>query len=123
VVEYERGKAKKNRPGDCTTDVGLRFSDEVPVEVINITLPESAGSDVDQYKIIDTKISRKLVKLPASYIVLEYHLPAIKKIGSGDVRTTRMPDQVMDISIADMSLLVGLLINKFLYHNPLHRQH
>ncbi|CCK75725.1 Transposase, IS66 family [Oleispira antarctica RB-8] len=123
VAEYERGKAKKNRPDDCTTDTGLRFSDEVPVEVINITPPELIGSDADQYKIIDIKITRKLAKLPASYVVLEYHLPVIKKIDSGDVRTTRMPDQVLDSSIADVSLLVGLLIDKFLYHNPLHRQH
>jgi transposase len=34
-----------------------------------------------------------------------------------------MPDQVLDSSIADVSLLVGLLIDKFLYHKPLHRQH
>jgi hypothetical protein len=108
---------------DCTNDAGLRFSDEVPVEVINITPPELAGSDADQYKIIDIKITRKLAKLPVSYVVLEYHLPVIKKIDSGDVRTTRMPDQVLDSSIADVSLLVGLLIDKFLYHNPLHRQH
>jgi transposase len=80
VAEYERGKAKKKRPDDCNTDVGLRFSDEVPVEVINITPPELAGSDADQYKIIDTKITRKLAKLPASYIMLEYHLPMIKKL-------------------------------------------
>jgi transposase len=66
VAEYERGKAKKTRPDDCTNDAGLRFSDEVPVEVINITPPELIGSDADQYKIIDTKITRKLAKLPAS---------------------------------------------------------
>ncbi len=90
--------------------MSLRFSDEVPVEVINITPPELIGYNADQYKIIDTKITRKLAKLPASYVVLEYHLPVIKKIDSDNVRTTRMPDQVLDSSIADVSLLVGLLI-------------
>lgn len=34
-----------------------------------------------------------------------------------------MPDQVLDNSIADVSVLVGLLVDKFLYHLPLYRQH
>ncbi|MFA7556009.1 MAG: transposase [Spongiibacteraceae bacterium] len=37
--------------------------------------------------------------------------------------TTAMPKQVLDGSIVDVSLIVGLLINKSLYHLPLHRQH
>ena len=34
-----------------------------------------------------------------------------------------MPAQVLDSSLADVSLLAGLIIDKFLYHLPLHRQH
>ena len=34
-----------------------------------------------------------------------------------------MPAQVLDSSLADVSLLVGLLVDKFLYHLPLYRQH
>jgi hypothetical protein len=44
-------------------------------------------------------ITRKLAKLPVSSVELKYYLPVIKKIDSGDVRTTRMPDQVLDSSI------------------------
>jgi transposase len=55
--------------------------------------------------------------------VLEYHLPIYKKIGTDDIKTTHMPDQVLESSIVDLILLVGLLIDKFLYHNPLHREH
>lgn len=40
TVSYQRGIAKKNRPEDCVTDSGLRFSDDVPVEVVRITPPE-----------------------------------------------------------------------------------
>ena len=39
------------------------------------------------------------------------------------VTTTAMPAQVLDSSIADVSLLAGLLVDKFLYHLPLYRQH
>jgi len=55
--------------------------------------------------------------------VLEYHLPVLKKKVTDDLKTTRMPEQVLEGSIADISLIVGLLIDKFLYHLPLHRQH
>ena len=34
-----------------------------------------------------------------------------------------MPDQVLERSIADVSLLAGLLVDKFQFHLPLHRQH
>jgi transposase len=72
TVSYERGTAKKVRPDNCTTDAGLRFSDEVPVEIIRITPPELVGESANDYEIIDTKISRKLAQQPANYVVLQY---------------------------------------------------
>ena len=42
-ITYQRGKAKKQRPENCTTDAGLRFSDEVPVEIITVTPKELQG--------------------------------------------------------------------------------
>ncbi len=123
VAEHTRGKAKKNRPEDCVTESGLRFNDDVPVEIIDLTPDELKGDTADQYTIIDTKVTRKLAQLPASYVVLEYHRPVYKKANTDDIKTTHMPDQVLESSVADVSLLVGLLIDKFLYHNPLHRQH
>ncbi len=129
VGGYQRGTAKKVRPEECTTDAGLRFSDDVPVEKIDIVPPELTGPEADQYDVIDTKITYKLAQHPASFVVLEYHLPVLKKKASAalddtpQVITTAMPEQVLDSSIADVSLIVGLLINKFLYHLPLHRQH
>lgn len=122
-ITYQRGTAKKQRDDDCVTDTGLRFSGEVPVEVIRVEPPELQGADADQYEIIDTKISHKLAQHPASYVVLRYELPVIKKKGSDTLKTTAMPPQVLDGCIADVSVLVGLLIDKFLYHLPLYRQH
>jgi hypothetical protein len=127
---YQRGTAKKTRPDDCVTDSGLRFGEEVPVEKIDVVPPELTGPEADQYQVIDTKITYKLAQQPASFVVLEYHLPILKKkAGTPEVDdtpeliTTTMPEQVLEGSIADVSLLAGLLINKFLYHLPLHRQH
>ncbi len=129
VDGYERGTAKKTRPDDCQTDSGLRFGPGVPVEKIDVLPPELSGPEADQYDIIDTKVTRKLAQQPASFVVLEYHLPVLKKKSAAqldntpDIFTTAMPEQVLEGSIADVSLIVGLLINKFLYHLPLHRQH
>jgi hypothetical protein len=72
TITYQRGTAKNNRPDDCVTDAGLRFSDDVPVEVIRITPPELEGDSANDYEIIDTKISRKLAQQPASYVILQY---------------------------------------------------
>lgn len=123
TISYQRGTAKKQRPEDCVTDAGLRFSDEVPVEVIRITPPELEGDSAGDYEIVDTKISRKLAQQPASYVVLQYETPVIKHKATQAITTTPMPAQVLDSSIADVSLLVGLIIDKFLYHLPLYRQH
>jgi transposase len=123
TITYQRGTAKKNRPEDCVTDAGLRFSDDVPVEIIRITPPELEGDGANDYDIIDTKISRKLAQQPASYVVLQYEMPVIKHKQTQAVKSTAMPEQVLDSSIADVSLLAGLLVDKFLYHLPLYRQH
>ncbi|WP_191603778.1 IS66 family transposase [Marinomonas algicola] len=37
--------------------------------------------------------------------------------------TAPQPNLIFDSSVADVSFIVGLLINKFLYHLPLYRQH
>lgn len=123
VTEHARGKAKKQRSEDCVTDFGLRFSSEVPVEVIEVVPSELQGEHADQYEIIGTKVTHKLAQIPASYVALEYRTPVIKHKSSDTVKTTAMPDQVLEASIADVSLIVGLLIDKFQYHLPLHRQH
>lgn len=123
TVTYQRGKAKKVRPQDCATDAGLRFNENVPVEVIKLMPPELLGPDADQYDIIDTKISHKLAQRPASYLVLQYERPVFKKKSSETLQTAPMPPQVLDNSLADVSLLVGLMIDKFQYHLPLYRQH
>lgn len=123
TITYQRGKAKKHRPDDCVTDSGLRFGDEVPVEIISVIPDEFKGSDSDSYEIIDTKVSYKLAQRSASYVILQYETPVFKVKADQSLVSAPMPDQVLESSLADVSLLVGLMIDKFLYHLPLHRQH
>jgi len=123
TVTYQRGKGNKNRPDDCVTDSGLRFNDDVPVKTIVINPPELNGPDADQYKIIDTKITHRLAQRPASYVVLRYEVPVLKRKDSHKFVATHTPFNVLDSSLADVSFLVGLLVDKFQYHLPLYRQH
>ncbi|MEZ5489597.1 MAG: IS66 family transposase [Gammaproteobacteria bacterium] len=123
IITYARGKAGKQRPDDCVNDSGLRFSDEVPVEVIAINPPQLSGPEADQFEIIATKSTFRLAQRPASYFILRYDRPVIKRKGGDQPLPSPAPFNVLDKSIADVSLLAGLLVDKFQYHLPLYRQH
>ncbi len=122
-VTYQRGKAPKQRPDDCVNGTGLRFNDDVPVEVIELTAPELDGPNVDQFEIIGTKSTFRLAQRPASYVVLRYNRPVVKRKDNEQPCSSPAPANVLDRSLADVSLLAGLLVDKFQYHLPLHRQH
>ncbi len=123
IVTYQRGKAPKDRSDDCVNDSGLRFNAEVPVEVIELQAPELAGSDADQFEVIGTKSTFRLAQRPASYVVLRYNRPVIKRRDAEQPLPSPAPFNVLDRSLADVSLLTGLLVDKFQFHLPLHRQH
>lgn len=122
-ITYRRGKANKRREPDCVNDSGLRFGDDVPLERIELTPAELQGCEADQYEVIATKTAYRLAQRPSSYVVLQYEWPVIKRKEQVQPLPAPAPDNVLDKSVADVSFLVGLLIEKFLYHLPLYRQH
>jgi len=122
-VTYERGVGPKVRPEDCVTDSGLRFDDSVPVKIIRLPLLGMEGFTEDDYDVIDIKKTYRLAQRPASYVVLCYEQPVVKMKESKEIRTAIMVMNVLDRSVSDVSFLVGLLVDKFLYHLPLYRQH
>mgnify|MGYP000603268894 CR=1 FL=1 len=121
-ISYTRRKGKQ-RSDDCVTDSGLRFDDRVPVEVIELSAPQLQGPEADQYEIIDHKITRRLAQRPGSYVVLEYRRPVIRDKRRATLMEVPAPSAVFDNSLADVSFLAGLLVDKFCYHLPLYRQH
>ena len=123
TIAYERGKAKKNALDNAQNDSGLRFDDSVPVKEIHVDAPELKGPSSDDYTVIDHKVTYRLAQNRSSYVVLKYIRPVVKEKQTQTITTAAAPANVLDKSIADISLLVGLLIDKFLYHLPLHRQH
>lgn len=107
-ITYQRGTSKKNRSNDDVNDSGLRFGPDVPVEQADVLPPELKGPDADSYVVIDTKTHFKLAQRAASYVVLQYNLPVVKKRNSNTVKSTKMPTQVIEGSLADVSLIAGL---------------
>lgn len=122
-ITYERGKFKKHRGDDCVNEEGLRFDSSVPVKTIVLPVPGTEGLGADEYEIIGTKVLHKLAQRPASYVVLRYEQPVRKIKSTQQIENAITPTAVFDRSVADVSFLAGMLVDKFLYHLPLYRQH
>lgn len=123
VPAHIRGVAKKGRPDDCVSDTGLRFGPDVPVQIVRLEPPELSSPEADQYQIINIEVSHKLAQPTVGYSVIRYEKVVIQRKDDKALLTPVMPAKVLDSSIADVSLLAGLLVDKFLYHLPLYRQH
>ena len=103
-------------------DSGLRFDPDVPVKEIHIPNP-ALDADPDKYEVIAEKNTYRLAQRPSSYVVLKYVRQVIKEKKGTQIITPQAPSNVLDKSFADVSLLAGLLVDKFDYHLPLYRQH
>ncbi|ARU57238.1 IS66 family transposase OrfC [Oleiphilus messinensis] len=123
TITYHRGVASKQRQEDDVNGRGLRFTNDVPVQVIELLPDELRGEDADQYEIIGTKVTYRLAQQTSNFVVLQFERPVIKRKSEDKPITPPAPDNVLERSVADVSFIVGLLIDKFLYHLPLHRQH
>jgi len=120
-----RAHVRRPRPKkDEDTDPGLRFDDTVPVQRILVADPTLAGlvEGVD-YTVVSERKSYRLAQQPASYTVLEIVRPVVKLAKTGALQAPAAPPSVLPGSYADVSLLAGMLVDKFRYHLPLYRQH
>ena len=122
-ITYERGKAKKQRADECVSEQGLRFDESVPMKTIVLPVVKAQGLEPDQYEVIGNKVYHKLAQRPASYVVIRYEQPVIKIKDTQAIADAITPLAVFDKSIADVSFLAGMLVDKFLFHLPLYRQH
>jgi hypothetical protein len=123
MVEVPAHKRQKHRSGEEVNDSGLRFGPDVPVREIVLPCPELTGADADQYEVIDHKVSLRLARHPGSHVVLKYLRPVVRRKTDGVMTTVAAPVGVLDHAQVDVSFLAGLLIDKYVYHCPLYRQH
>ena len=95
----------------------------MPVEVIAVPNPELAGLAATDYEVIGEKITYRLAQKPGAYVILKYVRHVVKLKESQALVCPPAPPAVLEKSFADVSVLAGLLIDKFRYHLPLYRQH
>ncbi|MDQ7008374.1 MAG: transposase [Acidobacteriota bacterium] len=117
IGEHTRKQAR--RQDDDEADSGFRFDDSVPVEEIRLENPDA---QLEGAKIIGEKVTYKLAQQPASYVVRKYVRTVVKR-KDGHLSYPPAAASGLGKSMADVSLLAGLVIDKLVYHLPLYRQH
>ena len=120
TITYQRRKGK-NREEDCVTEQGLRFDESVPVVTIELSVPASMRGD--DYEVIAEKVTYRLAQRPGSHVVLRYVRPVVKHKREATLLSVPAPDGLWEGSMADVSVVAGVLVDKFCYHLPLYRQH
>jgi len=111
---------RKKRSPDDVNEYGLRFDDSVPRTVIKIV----PGEWVDgEFEVIGEKVTHRLCQRPGSVELIEYRRQIIKRKSDNKIIGVPAPPAVLERSSADVSLLAGMLVDKFVYHLPLYRQH
>jgi transposase len=122
VRSYVRRRGQDAEDG-ATEEAAVRFDPSVPVQEIRLPNPEIENLPPDRYDIVGEKVTLRLAQEPGSYVVLRYVRPVVKLKETGTFSCAPAPVGVLEKSLADVSLLAGILIDKFLFHLPLYRQH
>ena len=118
-----RGHARrKSTPKEEPEEPGLRFDDSVPVETIEIPNPELEGAQ-DAFTEVSEKVNYRLAQKPGAYVVLKIVRKTVKRKDTNQLCCPAASASVLEKSYADVSLLAGMLVDKFRYHLPLYRQH
>jgi transposase len=121
VASHERKISKPTFGADEST---LFFDEKrVPVEVIRVANPDTEGLAPEQYEVIGEKVTYRLAQRPGSYVVLKYVRSVIKRHDTQVLSCPPAPVGVIDGSRADVSFVVGVMLDKCAYHQPLYRQH
>lgn len=122
VPAHKRRKPRRDF-ADEGRDAPFFDASKVPVQIIAVPNPETEGLRPDQYVVIGEKSSHRLAQRPGSYVVLKYVRPVIKRLDTQTLHCAPAPVGVLEGSRADVSFIVGLLIDKLRYHLPLYRLH
>ena len=113
---------KKDR-GDSVNGTGLRFDGNAPVIDITVTPPEIEGLPEDGYEVISERVHCRVAALDWRHVVIRYRHLKVKIRETGALVGAPARESVFKNSCADVSFVAGLLIDKFMWHLPLHRQH
>ena len=123
ATEVRGHRRREQNDKKAQDESGLRFDDSVPIETIVAKDPETQGLWVHEFEVISEKKTYRLAQRPASYVILEFVRRVSKHKATGKISCPPAAPSVLPGSYADVSLLAGMIIDKFRYHLPLYRQH
>ena len=121
-----KGRGKSKRPdkparSEDSLSSRLHFDDSAPIEEVIIEDKELDALPKDQVEIIGQDVTYKLGQR-SPYVVIKTVRTVWKKKGEEAIRKATLPI-VVERSIADVSFLAGMAVDKHCYHLPLYRQH
>ena len=122
VPSHTRRKPRSDFADDSTS-APFFDANKVPLLTIEVPNPEVEGLGPEQYEVVGEKTSHRLAQRPGSYVVLKYVRPVVKVLSNQTLHCAPAPVGVLEGSRADVSFVVGLLVDKFAWHIPLYRQH
>lgn len=113
TVTYQKEKKKinENHPGRNVLPAHLER------EVIEI----HPDGDLSNKKLIGKHVREVLERLPAKFIVKHYIKFVYADIKTGAICEGKMPSLPIEKGIPGAGILAFILVNKFVYHLPLHR--
>ena len=117
-ITYTR---KKQRSADCVNDAGLRFDANVPVKTIHRSVAQLQGDSAGDYEVVREERTYRLAQRTSSTMVLEYVTPVIKHRTKDTLISAPAPASLWPGTLADVSLVTGLIVDKLVYHQPLYR--
>jgi len=116
VRSYSRRKAKAEELEADPEESGLRFDASVPVQTIEVPNPELEGLSEDEIEEVGEKIHYRLAQQPGSYVILKIVRKTVKRRDTQSLSCPPALPSVLEKSYADVSLLAGMLVDKFRYH-------
>ncbi|MGK0168882.1 MAG: transposase [Gammaproteobacteria bacterium] len=95
----------------------------MPVKVIELSAPDLDGPNAADYEVITHKNTLPCDLPPRDVRGVERRSPGRQTSKHTATVDRTRPEGLGDGSMADVSLIVSVLLDKFLYHLPLYRQH
>ena len=128
IIVKEHEKSCRRKIEELSEEL-FEIADEsdIPTEVVDILPKEAEGLEEGKdYIRVGKKVVAKIVCKQSSLVKRVYELAVVKLQNEENrIIESKLPTTatVIEKSKADVSFLVWLTINKFLYHIPLYRQH
>jgi len=82
---------------------------------------EIEGLSESEFEVISEKKTDRLAQKPSSYVIVEFIRRTVKRKDTGEISCPLAARSVLPGSYADVSLLAGMIVDKFRYHLPLYR--